>query len=118
MDPTVNQNHPAQAANVAVLAAVKGSVGKERREHWKTTAEQLGRKESYSALVKAADRLYLGGGKRDGSEGFVQIVSAADGKKLGEVALPARVTECGLAVAGGRLFACCEDGTVVCLGTP
>ncbi len=60
----------------------------------------------------------LGGGKRDGSEGFVQIASAADGKLLQEIALPALVTECGFAAAQGRLIISCEDGTVVCLGTP
>jgi len=118
IDPTMNQNHPVQAPNAVVLSAIKGSTWKDREDFWKTTAEHLGRKESYSALVKAGDRLYLGGGKRDSTNGFVQIISAADGKLLGEIPLPARVSECGLAVAGGRMFVSCEDGTVVCLGAP
>lgn len=43
-------------------------------------------------------------------------ISAADGKLFGEISLPARVSECGLAVAGNRRFASCEGGTIVCLG--
>lgn len=118
IEPTSGQNHPVQAPKAVILSAIGGSTWKDRKDLWKTTAEQLGRKESYSALIKAGDKLYLGGGKRDGSEGFVQVVSAADGKLLGEIALPARVTECGLAAAQQRLFVSCEDGTMVCLGTP
>ena len=76
----------------------------------------LGVKESYSALVKAGDRLYVGGGTRDGKEGFVQVVDAKTGKPVAEYALPARVTECGLAADGGRLFVSCENGTLVCFG--
>jgi hypothetical protein len=67
-------------------------------------------------LIRAGDRLYLGGGQRDGSAGFVQVLDAASGKLLAEHALPSRVVECGLAAAGGRLFVTCEDGTVACLG--
>ena len=82
---------------------------------WTASCRALGTKESYGALLRAGDRLYLGGGARDGSAGFVQVLDAT-GKLLAEHALPARVVECGLAVAGGRLFVTCEDGTVVCLG--
>jgi len=117
-DPTVAQNHPVHAPKSVLLSAIGGATWKDRKGIWTTTAEQLGRKESYSALVKAGPRLYLGGGKRDGGEGFVQIVAAADGKLLGELTLPARVTECGLAVAGGRLYASLENGMLICMGQP
>ena len=118
IDPQINQNHPVTASKTAVLTAIEGAAFKDRKELWRATAEQLGRKESYSTLLKAGSRLYLGGGKRDGGVGFLQIVSAADGKLLQEVALPARVTECGFAAAQSRLIVTCEDGTVVCLGSP
>jgi hypothetical protein len=117
VDPQINQNHPVNAAKTGVLTAIAGAAFKDRKELWRATAEHLGRKESYGALVKSGAKLYLGGGKRDGSAGFVQVVSA-DGKLLQEISLPARVTECGFAVAQGRLFVSCEDGTVVCLGAP
>ncbi|HUS91370.1 MAG TPA: PQQ-binding-like beta-propeller repeat protein [Phycisphaerae bacterium] len=83
---------------------------------WSRSWDDLGRKGSYGALVLAGGRLCAGGGARDGSAGFVQILDAATGKLLGTIDLPARVAECGLAVAGGCLYACCEDGHVVCLG--
>jgi hypothetical protein len=78
--------------------------------------EGLGNKESYGALIKAGSRLYLGGGKRDGSQGFVQVLDAATGKLLAEYEMPGRVAECGLATAGKRLFVSCENGSLVCLG--
>jgi hypothetical protein len=84
---------------------------------WTKRSIDLGKKESYTALIKAGDRLYLGGGSRDGSKGFVQTVAAADGKLLQEIELPAQVSPCGLVAAGGRLFASCLDGSLVCLGS-
>jgi hypothetical protein len=116
IDPQSNQNHPVHAPKTVILSAMGGGAWKDRQTLWQVTAERLGRKESYSALLKAGDRLYLGGGKRDGSGGFVQVLAAADGKLLSEIALPARVTECGFAAAGDRLFLSCEDGTLTCLG--
>jgi hypothetical protein len=116
IDPQQKHLHPVHAPKSNVLTAVAGAAYKDRKVVWQLTAAQLGIKESYSALIKAGDRLYLGGGQRDGSQGFVQVVSAADGKLIEELPLPARVTECGLAVARGKLYASCEDGTVVCLG--
>ena len=94
-----------------------GQIGKGPQDLvWKALSKELGLKDSYSALIKAGDRLYAGGGKRDGTAGFVQILSTTDGKLLSELALPARVTECGLATAQGQLIVCCEDGSVVAFG--
>jgi outer membrane protein assembly factor BamB len=90
---------------------------RERRINWTATVADLGGKPSYGALVKAGPRLYLGGGQRDGSAGFLQVVDAESGKLLAEYPLPARVTECGLAAAGGRLYVSLENGELVCFAT-
>jgi outer membrane protein assembly factor BamB len=113
IDPRVSDIHPVRAAQTVVLSAVRGDP---KNVVWTASGDALGRKESYGALIKAGNRLFAGGGSRDGSKGFVQVVSAADGKLIAEYAMPARVAECGLAVAGGRLYVSCEDGSVVCLG--
>jgi len=92
--------------------------GAERGLVWSRSWEDLGRKESYAALLLAGERLYAAGGARDGSGGFVQVLDARTGKLLAAHALPARVTECGLAAAGGCLYVSCEDGHLVCLAAP
>ena len=68
------------------------------------------------ALVRAGDVLVVGAetGTR-GEAGCVRLVSARDGKTLGEVRLASPPVWDGLAVAGGRLVVTCVDGTVVCL---
>ncbi|MBL8794298.1 MAG: PQQ-binding-like beta-propeller repeat protein [Planctomycetia bacterium] len=112
-DPRESDRHPVRADMVPVVKAFKDDP---KNPAWVASCKALGMKESYGALLRAGDRLYLGGGKRDGSAGFVQVLDANSGKLLAEYVLPARVAECGLAAAGGRLFVSCEDGTVVCLG--
>jgi hypothetical protein len=112
-DPRESDRHPVRSDAVPVVKATKDDP---KSPVWVASCKALGTKESYGALLRAGDRLYLGGGQRDGSPGFVQVLDAGTGKLLAEYALLARVTECGLAVAGGRLYATCEDGTVVCLG--
>ena len=82
---------------------------------WRRSWKDLVGKESYGALLQAGRRLYAAGGARNGSSGFVQTLDAATGKLLSTHVLPARVTECGLAAAGGRLYVACEDGALVCL---
>jgi len=67
-------------------------------------------------MIKAGNRLYLAGGQRDGTSGFVEVLDAATGKLPATHELPSRVTECGLAASGGRLVVSCEDGTLVCIG--
>lgn len=112
-DPRESDRHPVRADMVPVVKALKDDP---KNPVWTASCKALGTKESYGALIRAGDRLYLGGGKRDGSAGFVQVLDAATGKLMAEHALPSRVVECGLAVARGRLYVTCEDGTVVCLG--
>ena len=114
-DPTDTERHPVRADQTAILTAASGT-RRDKRVHWTASVAALGNKESYGALIKAGKHLCLGGGARDGSSGFVQIVDADDGKLTATYGLPARATECGLAVAGGRLYVSCEDGTLVCLG--
>jgi hypothetical protein len=112
-DPRENDRHPVRSDNVPVVKAIKDDP---KQPLWQASIKALGTKESYGAMIRAGGRLYLGGGKRDGSAGFVQVLDAGTGKLLEEHSLPARVAECGLAAAHGRLYASCEDGTVVCLG--
>lgn len=113
VDPTEGQRHPVRGDETALLTAATGS-RRDRKVLWTASVAELGNRPSYGALVKAGDRLFLGGGARDGSGGFVQVVDATSGRRLATHELPARVTECGLAVAAGRLLVSCEDGTLVC----
>jgi len=116
-DPTARGRHPVRADKSIVLWCVTASrSGRRPKPLWEASVAALGNKESYSALIKAGGRLYLGGGKRDGSSGFVQVVNAADGKLIAEYAAPARVTECGLAAAGDALYVCCENGELLRFG--
>jgi outer membrane protein assembly factor BamB len=101
-----------------ILLAQRAAAKRSDPPIWGRATADLGFRESYSALIKAGDRLYLGGGKRDGSAGFVQVVAAADGKLFQEIELPALVAPCGLAAAGGRLFVSTIDGQLACLGAP
>jgi outer membrane protein assembly factor BamB len=112
-DPRENDRHPVRSDLIPVVKALKDDP---KNPVWTASCKALGTRESYGALIRAGDRLYLGGGKRDGSAGFVQVLDAGTGKLLAEYAVPSRVAECGLVVAGRRLFVTCEDGTVVCLG--
>jgi hypothetical protein len=43
-------------------------------------------------------------------------VSLPDGQVLADITTDSPVINNGLAVAGGRLYAVCEDGTVRCFG--
>ncbi|MFT7640476.1 MAG: hypothetical protein ACI9G1_002219 [Pirellulaceae bacterium] len=112
-DPTANDRHPVRADQTPVVVSMKRSG--EKRQLWATSIGSLGSRQSYSALIKSGDRLYVGGGARDGSAGFLQILDARTGKLLATYELPSRVTECGLAAASGRLFICCEGGELICL---
>ncbi len=52
----------------------------------------------------------------DGEQGAIlQIVSAKDGKKVGELRLDALPTWDGMATANGRVYLTTEDGRVLCL---
>lgn len=112
-DPTSGERHSAAAGKSMIVRA--GSAGM-KTESWGTSSADLGVRESYGALIKAGDRIYIGGGARDGSKGFVQILDAATGRLRSTLDMPSRVAECGLAAADGRLFVTCEHGELVCLG--
>jgi outer membrane protein assembly factor BamB len=111
-DPRDNDRHPVRADQVPVVKAFGNDP---KTPAWTASCKALGVKESYGAMIRAGGKLILGGGQRDGSAGFVQVLDAATGKLLAEHALPSRVVECGLAAAAGRLFITCEDGTMACL---
>jgi len=113
IDPTEKERHPVRAAQTSVLTAGTGS-WRDKKILWAASVTELDNKPSYGALVKAGGHLYLGGGARDGTSGFVQVVEAKTGRLFAGHDLPARVTECGLAPAGDCLYVCCEDGTLVC----
>jgi outer membrane protein assembly factor BamB len=107
-----SDRHPVRSDMVPVVRAFADDP---KQPLWSASCKSLGAKESYGAVVRAGERLYLGGGNRDGSAGFVQVLDATTGKLLAEYALPGRVVECGLVAAGGRLYVSCEDGTLACL---
>ncbi|MDP6045395.1 MAG: PQQ-binding-like beta-propeller repeat protein, partial [Phycisphaerae bacterium] len=52
-----------------------------------------------------------------GSKGvYLRVVSAADGKKVAEVKLPAMPAFDGMSVAGGNIYLVLRDGSVACFG--
>jgi len=79
------------------------------------------------AMVKAGDTIFVAGAPdvfdpkdpyaafeaRKGAQ--VVAVSAKDGKKLSETTLEYPPVFDGMIAAGGRLFACLRDGSIVCL---
>lgn len=113
-DPTTGERHPVRAGKSPVVRCFPAG-GKRSDLVWTASVEALGGRESYSTLVKAGDRLYAGGGKRDGTGGFVQILDSKTGQLLATHELPSRVTECGMATTAQDLFISCEGGELVCL---
>jgi len=79
------------------------------------TAELDGRPR---AICRAGKVLLIGGEhpKQDHA-GYVRVVSAADGKTLGEVRLDAPPVWDGMAAAGGRLYVSLRNGSVQSLGS-
>lgn len=72
------------------------------------------------SLLLAGDRLYAGGPVdrfRRQKGGKLWSFSPEDGTLLQEVSLEARPVSEGLAVAGGRLYACLDDGRLLCFGS-
>jgi outer membrane protein assembly factor BamB len=114
-DPTQGDRHPVRADETALVTAGSGT-WRDKKIQWTASVGALGSRPSYGAMIKAAEHLYLGGGQRDGTSGFLQVLDAGSGKLLATHELPSRVTECGLAAAGGRLVVACEDGNLICLG--
>ncbi len=80
----------------------------------------------FRAMVLAGDALFGAGWKdsvkvfegnpNEDGETVLMVISAADGKTLGEYPLEAQPVFDGLAAAYGRLYLAMKDGTVTCWG--
>jgi outer membrane protein assembly factor BamB len=77
---------------------------------WQVTVFEKSDRQTIAAMVLAGDKAYLAG-----SDGELQVRSAADGKLLAATKLGEPVWD-GMAVAAGRLFVSTRDGQVACLG--
>jgi len=64
--------------------------------------------------VDASDPWAVYEGRRGG---VLMVVSAANGKTIGEIKLPAAPVQDGIAVAGGRVYVTTVDGRVLCFGS-
>ncbi len=73
-----------------------------------------------TSIVFCANSIIVGGGifdeKTTDSKGFVQILSLDKGEPKAEHTFNVPLAFNGLAVAGGKVFATLEDGSIVCLG--
>jgi len=69
------------------------------------------------AIVRAGDKVLVAAmpDEKDVTRGEVWILSAEDGSKLGQVALPAAPRFDGMAVIAGKVVVTTQDGRVVCL---
>lgn len=113
-DPITGERHPVRAGKSPVVE--RFPVGGKRSDLvWTASVQALGGRESYSALLKAGDRLCAGGGKREGTGGFVKILDSKTGQLLATHDLPSRVIECGMAATPQAMFISCEGGELVCL---
>jgi outer membrane protein assembly factor BamB len=73
-----------------------------------------------TALVRAGDKLICAGTPLDrsaASKPELWILSAATGKTLQTITLPARPRPDGLIVAHGKVFVATEEGNVLCFGS-
>ena len=68
------------------------------------------------AVLLAGETLFAAHQGAGGKGGELWALSKADGRKLGQIALPAAPRWDGMAAAGGRLFVSTQDGRVLCLG--
>ncbi|HEX8916486.1 MAG TPA: PQQ-binding-like beta-propeller repeat protein, partial [Humisphaera sp.] len=69
-----------------------------------------------AALVAAGDRFVLATPASGGKTTAAVTVLNRDGTTAASAAVPAPVVTYGLAVAGGRVYAALEDGTLMCFG--
>jgi hypothetical protein len=101
-----------------VLGCTKLPEGEARRgaEVWTVTRDKVTSWSALNSLIKVGDKLYIGGGARDGSTGFIAVVNAADGKILQTIELPARTSSSGLAANTNTLVASLVNGQVVTVG--
>lgn len=103
------------SGNRAVLVA-RNSREKNSDPVWQLNPSSFDDVESLGALALAGSTAIVGGGARDGSAGHLFTVDVRSAQVKQTLALPARVTECGLAIARGRLYVACEDGSLHCFG--
>jgi hypothetical protein len=73
-----------------------------------------------TALAFCSNAIVVGGGvydeKTTDSKGFVEVLSCDKGEIIAERSFSVPLAYNGLAVAGGKVYATFEDGTVACLG--
>lgn len=82
---------------------------------WNKSQSDLENIESLGAMIATRNQVLIGGGSRDGSKGQLFLIDANSGQLQQTIQLPARVTECGLAIANNRIYICCEDGHLICI---
>jgi outer membrane protein assembly factor BamB len=90
------------------------STAESRESIWQLSDKALSDVDSLGALAATPDWVLVGGGTRDGSSGNVFVVDCRTGEVQQVLDLPARVVECGLAIADGRLYVACENGVIRC----
>ena len=90
------------------------STAQPRESVWQLGGEALSDADSLGSLAATPDWVLIGGGTRDGSSGNVFVVDCRTGEVQQVLDLPARVVECGLAIAAGRLYVACENGVIRC----
>jgi outer membrane protein assembly factor BamB len=81
---------------------------------WKLVYEEYA--ETPKALVVAGDVMFIAFQSPDAKTGKLRALSCADGRKLGEVALPGAPRWDGMAAIEGRIFIATQNGRVLCLG--
>jgi len=104
--------------DVLLRAEARGAVAssKDAKAVWEVTRKDLGTWETGHALIRAGDRLYVGGSSHDGAKGGIAVVNAADGKVLQVIEMPFGVTASGIAAADGQLLVSLINGQLICLG--
>ena len=85
---------------------------------WTIAREQVKNWSALNSLIKVGNTLYVGGGSRDTSTGFLAIVNAADGKILQTIELPARTSSSGLAANANTLVVSLTNGQLLIFGNP
>jgi outer membrane protein assembly factor BamB len=73
-----------------------------------------------TAVIVCGNGVVVGGGfyKKDATlaGGFVRVLSLNEGAQIAERTFAAPLTYNGMAVAGGRIYATLDDGSMLCLG--
>ena len=92
---------------------------KERKYAWQTG---IRRDRQVVSMVLSRGAVLLAGRftrtRADGQDGFLWVLSSADGTRTAEFPLDAVPAYDGIAVANGRVYVSLRNGSVVCLGKP